>query len=155
MKRKSSESAKSQVISFAVLVHQQLFKNNLFAQVPSKQSSITDHASLISKKKRTTPIDKKAQTVKPPEVPIVTSVPKGDVVESRELEKGVSCTSESAESELRAFDICTRYGPCSSLTRLQRFERAKRLGLNPPERVGKMLEAFPEKSSESIWHGRL
>ena len=28
------------------------------------------------------------------------------------------------------------YGPCVGMTRLQRWERAKKWGLNPPEEVG-------------------
>lgn len=131
----------------------------------SKQPSITDHASVISKKKRaiitekkTNIVEKKAQQSSIPTVrKAQTADPQSTAVEvsqSREIEPGVICTAETAETELRSFDICTRYGPCMSLTRIQRFERAKRFGLNPPDRIKKILEAFPELSSESIWHGR-
>jgi DNA polymerase delta subunit 4 len=125
----------------------------------SKQPSITDHGSIISKKKRTVTTEKKSTFPSP----TLTNIRKVQVPEpvaivdssgSREIEAGVTCTQENAETELRSFDICTRYGPCMSLTRVQRFERAKRFGLNPPERIGKILHAFPELSVESIWHGR-
>ncbi|NXU93404.1 DPOD4 polymerase, partial [Xiphorhynchus elegans] len=33
---------------------------------------------------------------------------------------------------LRRFDLCWEYGPCSGITRLQRWERAQALGLSPP-----------------------
>ncbi len=36
---------------------------------------------------------------------------------------------------LRIFDMTSRYGPCVGVTRLQRWERAKKWGLNPPEEV--------------------
>jgi hypothetical protein len=121
-------------------------------QANKQQPSITNHASLISKKKRDVVVAKKAPTgnslnVQNAEVAVPVAV-------ERELQPGILCTAECADTELRAFDICTRYGPCMSLTRTQRFDRAKRLGLNPPERIRHILEAFPEMSTESIWHGR-
>lgn len=36
---------------------------------------------------------------------------------------------------LSRFDYDSRYGPCSGLTRLERWERAKRLGLRPEVEV--------------------
>ncbi|XP_050192632.1 DNA polymerase delta subunit 4 isoform X3 [Myiozetetes cayanensis] len=33
---------------------------------------------------------------------------------------------------LRRFDLCWEYGPCTGITRLQRWERAQALGLSPP-----------------------
>lgn len=37
---------------------------------------------------------------------------------------------------LRVFDLTSKYGPCVGVTRLQRWERAKKWGLNPPDEVG-------------------
>lgn len=48
-----------------------------------------------------------------------------------------------------------RYGPCMSSTRLERWERAKKLKLNPPEEIMKVLKAFPEMVDRSVWHGRV
>jgi DNA polymerase delta subunit 4 len=36
---------------------------------------------------------------------------------------------------LHAFDLNYEFGPCIGLTRLERWERAHRLGLNPPIEV--------------------
>ncbi|KAF1548587.1 DNA polymerase delta subunit 4, partial [Eudyptes schlegeli] len=33
---------------------------------------------------------------------------------------------------LRRFDLAWEYGPCTGITRLQRWERAEALGLSPP-----------------------
>ncbi|NXU56243.1 DPOD4 polymerase, partial [Turnix velox] len=33
---------------------------------------------------------------------------------------------------LRRFDLAWEYGPCTGITRLQRWERAQELGLSPP-----------------------
>ncbi|ODO06346.1 hypothetical protein L198_01578 [Cryptococcus wingfieldii CBS 7118] len=34
---------------------------------------------------------------------------------------------------LRVFDLSTKYGPCVGIARLQRWERAKQWGLDPPD----------------------
>jgi hypothetical protein len=125
--------------------------SQLYLLQAAKQSSITDHSSLISKKKRDVVVTKKAPVIK--SLDVRSAQEAAPVSTERELAPGIVCTSEIAETELRAFDICTRYGPCMSLTRTQRFDRAKRLGLNPPERIRQILEVFPEMATESIWHG--
>ncbi|KAI9455213.1 DNA polymerase delta, subunit 4-domain-containing protein [Russula earlei] len=40
---------------------------------------------------------------------------------------------------LRIFDLSYEYGPCIGVTRLERWERAAALGLNPPPEVGEIL----------------
>ncbi|WVQ62952.1 uncharacterized protein L199_001101 [Kwoniella botswanensis] len=40
---------------------------------------------------------------------------------------------------LRVFDLTSSYGPCVGITRLQRWERAKKWGLNPPEEIRDIL----------------
>ncbi|KAG0226589.1 DNA polymerase delta, subunit 4-domain-containing protein [Mortierella sp. GBAus27b] len=44
-----------------------------------------------------------------------------------------------AEKALRQFDLASKYGPCTDLTRLERWERAFELGLNPPQEVKDMI----------------
>ena len=75
----------------------------------------------------------------------------------------------AAEETLRSFDLDGRFGPCVNPTRLERWERAERLGLDPPEEVRALLERFaaaasagpgagPRKagvSDRSLWHGRV
>jgi hypothetical protein len=36
---------------------------------------------------------------------------------------------------LRTFDMTSKYGPSVGITRLQRWERAKKWGLSPPDEV--------------------
>uniref|UniRef100_A0A8C4V7L1 DPOD4 polymerase n=1 Tax=Falco tinnunculus TaxID=100819 RepID=A0A8C4V7L1_FALTI len=52
---------------------------------------------------------------------------------------------------LRRFDLAWEYGPCTGITRLQRWERAQALGLSPP---GPVLAAPPWllASPFSVWH---
>mmetsp|Transcript_29927 Transcript_29927/g.51181 ORF Transcript_29927/g.51181 Transcript_29927/m.51181 type:complete len:148 (-) Transcript_29927:159-602(-) len=54
---------------------------------------------------------------------------------------------------LRDFDLDMRYGPCVGPTRLERWQRAKRLGLEPPTAVSDLLHARPEAdaANASIW----
>ncbi|KAK3814186.1 MAG: DNA polymerase delta, subunit 4-domain-containing protein [Benniella sp.] len=43
------------------------------------------------------------------------------------------------EKALRQFDLASKYGPCTDLSRLERWERAFELGLNPPQEVKDMI----------------
>lgn len=72
----------------------------------------------------------------------------------------------AAEQILRSFDLDGRFGPCVNPTRLERWERAERLGLNPPKEVKAILEKFAAVpgtgskkigvvSDKSLWHGRV
>jgi DNA polymerase delta subunit 4 len=46
----------------------------------------------------------------------------------------------TAQELLRQFDMILKYGPCVGITRSVRWERAKQLGLDPPERVNEILK---------------
>ncbi|XP_074740534.1 DNA polymerase delta subunit 4 [Strix uralensis] len=55
---------------------------------------------------------------------------------------------------LRRFDLAWEYGPCTGITRLQRWERAEALGLSPP---GPVRDALLEHRDNpdvtySLWH---
>ncbi|NWJ11858.1 DPOD4 polymerase, partial [Crypturellus undulatus] len=45
---------------------------------------------------------------------------------------------------LRLFDLAWEYGPCTGITRLQRWERAQALGLSPPALVRDALLQHPD-----------
>lgn len=50
---------------------------------------------------------------------------------------------DDVEQELRRlFDMDTKYGPCSGLTRLERFHRAEKLGLEPPSWVETVIHKY-------------
>ncbi|CAI5494792.1 unnamed protein product [Closterium sp. Naga37s-1] len=44
----------------------------------------------------------------------------------------VAPLQEQAERALHLFDMDMAFGPCTGLSRLERWQRASRLGLNPP-----------------------
>ena len=40
---------------------------------------------------------------------------------------------------MRAFDLKMKFGPCVGLTRMERWERANKFGLDPPRRIFDLL----------------
>ncbi|CAG8534957.1 15320_t:CDS:2, partial [Dentiscutata heterogama] len=59
-----------------------------------------------------------------------------------------------AEKILNEFDLNYKYGPCVGLKRLDRWERAKKFGLNPPLEVKELLMKTAGLE-ESIFNGRV
>ncbi|XP_029414383.1 DNA polymerase delta subunit 4 isoform X2 [Nannospalax galili] len=64
-------------------------------------------------------------------------------------------SQEEADLELlRLFDLAWQYGPCTGITRLQRWHRAEQLGLEPPPEVRQVLKTHPgdPRFQCSLWH---
>ncbi|KAI0518156.1 DNA polymerase delta, subunit 4-domain-containing protein [Xylaria bambusicola] len=55
-----------------------------------------------------------------------------------------------AEKILRYWDVSSQYGPCVGITRLKRWHRADRLGLNPPVEVLAVLMREEEEGTKGI-----
>lgn len=55
---------------------------------------------------------------------------------------------------LRQFDMNMAYGPCLGIPRLARWERAQKLGLNPPKEIGDLLKGGKVKL-ECLFDGRV
>ncbi|GAB2293317.1 hypothetical protein Dimus_027519 [Dionaea muscipula] len=61
---------------------------------------------------------------------------------------------DDKELFLRQFDMNMAYGPCIGINRLTRWERAHRMGLNPPREVEALLRAG--KADETcLWDSRV
>uniref|UniRef100_A0A2P2MRU5 DNA polymerase delta subunit 4 n=1 Tax=Rhizophora mucronata TaxID=61149 RepID=A0A2P2MRU5_RHIMU len=58
------------------------------------------------------------------------------------------------EQLLRQFDMNMAYGPCLGMTRIARWERAQRLGLNPPKEIEGLLKDV-KVNPECLWDGRV
>lgn len=58
------------------------------------------------------------------------------------------------EDVLRQFDMNMVYGPCIGMNRLDRWNRANKLGLNPPKEVESALKSDKVRL-ESLWDGRV
>ncbi|KAL7798194.1 DNA polymerase delta, subunit 4 domain-containing protein [Trichoderma ceciliae] len=54
------------------------------------------------------------------------------------------------EKVLRYFDVSSQYGPCIGMTRFGRWQRAERLGLNPPIEVLAVLVKEENKGNDEI-----
>ncbi|XWS42826.1 hypothetical protein CRYUN_Cryun16bG0047700 [Craigia yunnanensis] len=61
---------------------------------------------------------------------------------------------DEQEQVLRQFDMNMAYGPCLGITRLARWERAQRLGLNPPKEIENLLKGGKVKL-ECLFAGRV
>ncbi|PWZ15119.1 DNA polymerase delta subunit 4 [Zea mays] len=67
------------------------------------------------------------------------------------------------EEQLRQFDVDMKFGPCIGVTRLQRWERASAMGLQPPAHLRDLLlHAASTKnrgdgspSVECLWEGKV
>lgn len=56
------------------------------------------------------------------------------------------------EIVLRQFDMNMAYGPCLGMTRLARWDRAQRLGLNPPKEIENLL-IKGKVQADCLWDG--
>ncbi|CAA7022758.1 unnamed protein product [Microthlaspi erraticum] len=61
---------------------------------------------------------------------------------------------DKKEEMLRQFDMDMAYGPCLGMARLDRWERALRLGMNPPNEIEKLLKT-EKVQQDCLWHGRV
>ena len=55
---------------------------------------------------------------------------------------------------LRQFDMNMAYGPCVGMTRVDRWERALRLGMNPPTEIERLLKT-EKVQQDCLWQGRV
>ncbi|KAI9341551.1 hypothetical protein DFJ73DRAFT_843645 [Zopfochytrium polystomum] len=70
----------------------------------------------------------------------------------------VETDRQALVAKLKAFDLDMKYGNNVGLTRLERWERAQRLGLDPPselEAVLRSVEPDDVELREGLWHGRV
>eukprot|EP00850_Spirogloea_muscicola_P009715 SM000055S18249 [mRNA] locus=s55:360047:364810:+ [translate_table: standard] len=61
---------------------------------------------------------------------------------------------DDVEVLLRQFDLDGKYGPCLGVTRVQRWQRASKLGLDPPAHVRHLLEQAGGQP-QCLWEGRV
>ena len=64
---------------------------------------------------------------------------------SSDLKSTPATLSAADEQMLRDFDLKEKFGPCVGPTRLQRWQRAERWGLEPPPEVRTLLETLDDE----------
>ncbi|KAI9597132.1 DNA polymerase delta, subunit 4-domain-containing protein [Syncephalis fuscata] len=67
---------------------------------------------------------------------LVTDAWPTDIEKTLIINEGVS----NAERLLRQFDLSLEYGPCIGISRIQRWQRAIKLNLNPPDYLADLLD---------------
>lgn len=73
-------------------------------------------------------------------VPItIAEDPIKEIKTAQNVDTSPDVLTNEEEQELRSFDLCQKFGPCVGPSRLERWERAARLGLDPPARVHEIL----------------
>ncbi|CAO3567683.1 unnamed protein product [Mortierella alpina] len=60
-----------------------------------------------------------------------------------------------AEKILRQFDLASKFGPCTDMTRLDRWERAATLGLDPPQHVKDIILQHEATRNTPLFDGRV
>ena len=61
---------------------------------------------------------------------------------------------DANEQLLRQFDMNMAYGPCTGLSRPERWQRAEAWGLKPPKEIEHLLKSG-EASPNFLWNARL
>ncbi|KAL3140538.1 hypothetical protein ABBQ32_005118 [Trebouxia sp. C0010 RCD-2024] len=76
--------------------------------------------------------------------------------------QGQACTVGSKEGNhdewvLRQFDLAAKYGPCTNISRKERWERASLLGLDPPQAVLHILQQpeVEQQEQQGLWANRI
>ncbi|KAI4881227.1 hypothetical protein NFI96_033467 [Prochilodus magdalenae] len=102
----------------------------------AKRGLITDTFKVVKKAKRDDRRNKK-----PPSPPAADPEPPRPSKREIELQ------------ELRKFDLDWRFGPCTGISRLQRWERAALHGLDPPQDIKDILltESRDPEYTHSLW----
>lgn len=62
--------------------------------------------------------------------------------------------NDEVEEILKEFDMNTSYGPCLGLSRMERWQRAVGLGLNPSHQIKDILERAGGMPN-CLWEGRV
>ncbi|KAB5581466.1 hypothetical protein PHYPO_G00176070 [Pangasianodon hypophthalmus] len=102
----------------------------------AKRGLITDTFKVVKKVKRGDRRDKK-----PPSPP------------AADAELPHLSERETDLQELKKFDLDWRFGPCTGISRLQRWDRAALHGLNPPQEIKDILlkETTDPDYTHSLW----
>lgn len=82
----------------------------------------------------------------------VVQIGKVNDIKTNKLEIHQEHLSET-DKLLRAFDLNYAFGPCVGIKRIDRWERARALGLNPPQIIKDILvKDETQKQQESLFH---
>nr|XP_054607816.1 DNA polymerase delta subunit 4-like isoform X2 [Nothobranchius furzeri] len=98
-----------------------------FVTMTTKHGPITNSFKVVKKTRRG---GKQNKSPTPPPAPSPPPERGDDVFKT---------TREEELQKLRQFDLDWRFGPCTGISRLQRWDRAQLHGLEPPEEIRYLL----------------
>ncbi|KAK9831599.1 hypothetical protein WJX74_001920 [Apatococcus lobatus] len=93
----------------------------------------------------------KRQKIQDDVVPSITTPSKTNTLRSSQVHE------DEDEECLRQFDLTSKFGPCTGMTRMERWTRAEEMGLSPPSSVKDILLRLDGGSSlqHDLWHDRV
>jgi len=99
---------------------------------------ITDSFKVMKKSRKEDKIEKSSPS--PPPQP--------------EADANTMSNREKELEKLRQFDLDWRYGPCTGISRMERWDRAQLHGLNPPEEIRTLLlcTRVDAEYTQSLWN---
>jgi len=80
-----------------------------------------------------------------------------NTVATGNIKPGTSADAKNVQNNhfqlLREFDLDWKFGPCSGITRLERWERAANFGLNPPLDIQNLITSNinNKEYTQSCW----
>ncbi|XP_071485461.1 DNA polymerase delta subunit 4-like [Diadema antillarum] len=97
----------------------------------------------------------KTRGKKTPGRPIKSSDSKQQTAQRDEVVRADDLLRQEHLNKLREFDLDWRFGPCTGITRLERWERAERHGYNPPKNIKDLVleHKDDEEYVQNIWTG--
>ncbi|KAJ8509970.1 hypothetical protein OPV22_000404 [Ensete ventricosum] len=102
------------------------------------------------------PNPKRSSTGKSAAIALSFTDPDQSLVLGAIAEHGKTASAVAFEEErLRQFDLDMRYGPCLGLSRMERWDRAAAMGLNPPADVEAILLKSSAAAADCHWEGRI
>ncbi|XP_033628292.1 DNA polymerase delta subunit 4-like [Asterias rubens] len=116
----------------------------------SGQRLITDifakHRREVDRSRKAKAADDEAKLAKPPA--------KKSCFEDLDEEAARALLREKELSVLQQFDLCWTFGPTIGITRLERWERAKKNNQNPPDLIRQIIQRNPEAEeyTQGLWH---
>ncbi|CCG81598.1 DNA polymerase delta subunit 4 [Taphrina deformans PYCC 5710] len=82
-----------------------------------------------------------------------------DLIRSAKKTPALHTRPTNVETILRDFDLTGKYGPCVGISRLDRYNRAVAMKMNPPVEVGKILNTQQAQEQaeykHDLFYGRL
>jgi len=84
------------------------------------------------------------------------SLNKASPIVKEEVHGSTSCVNEADEEIkiLKQFDLDSKYGPCTGMTRLERWARAEKFQFDPPKVVREIIERHLTDTNYTLnlWH---